>query len=126
MDYDSRRGPGADHANLGIERHRRRDAAHELGHIVLHAKVPQDTLTKPEQFKKIEKQAHRFAAAFLIFHHQGASPWEAAAAATCAAARSVGAEGWLGVPDRGELKEALAVYHRERDELTSRPGLILP
>ena len=42
------------------------DAAHELGHLVLHANLDRSLLTKPEQFKRIEKQAHRFAGAFLL------------------------------------------------------------
>lgn len=42
------------------------DAAHELGHIVLHATVPPERLTRGDQFKRIEQQAHRFAAAFLL------------------------------------------------------------
>jgi Zn-dependent peptidase ImmA (M78 family)/DNA-binding XRE family transcriptional regulator len=42
------------------------DAAHELGHIVLHCKVDPPLLQRPEQFKQIERQAHRFAAAFLL------------------------------------------------------------
>lgn len=42
------------------------DAAHELGHLILHRNVPSSVLLKPEQHKKIEKQAHRFASAFLL------------------------------------------------------------
>lgn len=42
------------------------DAAHELGHIILHTKVPPASLTRRDQFKRIEQQAHRFAAAFLL------------------------------------------------------------
>jgi Zn-dependent peptidase ImmA (M78 family) len=42
------------------------DAAHELGHVLLHAKVRRETLDRPEQHKKIEEQAHRFARAFLL------------------------------------------------------------
>jgi Zn-dependent peptidase ImmA (M78 family) len=42
------------------------DAAHELGHVVLHAKLSPEMLARPEQFKRIEEQAHRFAAAFLL------------------------------------------------------------
>ena len=42
------------------------DAAHELGHLVLHAHVPQQTLARTDLFKRIEQQAHRFAAAFLL------------------------------------------------------------
>jgi Zn-dependent peptidase ImmA (M78 family) len=42
------------------------DAAHELAHMVLHADVDWRLLSRPEQFKRIEAQAHRFAAAFLL------------------------------------------------------------
>lgn len=42
------------------------DAAHELGHMVLHARLDPRLLSRPEHFKKIEEQAHRFAAAFLL------------------------------------------------------------
>lgn len=42
------------------------DAAHELGHLLLHTKIPDGTLPTKDQFKLIENQAHRFAAAFLL------------------------------------------------------------
>ncbi|UTD26124.1 ImmA/IrrE family metallo-endopeptidase [Bradyrhizobium sp. WD16] len=42
------------------------NAAHELGHILLHRHVDRTTLTKAEEFKLIEHQAHLFAAAFLL------------------------------------------------------------
>jgi Zn-dependent peptidase ImmA (M78 family)/transcriptional regulator with XRE-family HTH domain len=42
------------------------DAAHELGHIVLHSRLKPDLLTRPAEFKLIEDQAHRFAGAFLL------------------------------------------------------------
>jgi Zn-dependent peptidase ImmA (M78 family)/DNA-binding XRE family transcriptional regulator len=42
------------------------DAAHELGHLVLHSNLDRSLLTKAEHFKQIEKQAHRFAGAFLL------------------------------------------------------------
>jgi Zn-dependent peptidase ImmA (M78 family) len=42
------------------------DAAHELGHIILHAHVPPELLARKEHFKRIEEQAHRFASAFLL------------------------------------------------------------
>lgn len=42
------------------------DAAHELGHMILHSKIPRESLTRVDQFKRIEAQAHRFAAAFLL------------------------------------------------------------
>lgn len=42
------------------------DAAHELGHIILHRNVDQITLNKSSDFKIIEDQAHLFAGAFLL------------------------------------------------------------
>ena len=42
------------------------DVAHELGHILLHSTLPPESLLRPEQFKTIEQQAHRFASAFLL------------------------------------------------------------
>lgn len=44
----------------------RYDAAHELGHLLLHSKVNAKSLRTPQEFKVIEKQAHRFAGAFLL------------------------------------------------------------
>ncbi len=42
------------------------DAAHELGHLLLHRHIDRTTLNKSSEFKKIEEQAHRFAGAFLL------------------------------------------------------------
>jgi Zn-dependent peptidase ImmA (M78 family)/DNA-binding XRE family transcriptional regulator len=42
------------------------DAAHELAHNLLHAKVARESLERPEVHKKIERQAHHFARAFLL------------------------------------------------------------
>lgn len=42
------------------------DAAHELGHVLLHRHLQSDMLLRPEQYKRIEQQAHRFAASFLL------------------------------------------------------------
>lgn len=42
------------------------DAAHELGHLLLHRKVDRKRINSKEDFKLIEQQAHRFAAAFLL------------------------------------------------------------
>jgi Zn-dependent peptidase ImmA (M78 family)/DNA-binding XRE family transcriptional regulator len=42
------------------------DAAHELGHLVLHRHLKSRDLTKVGNFKLVERQAHRFAAAFLL------------------------------------------------------------
>jgi Zn-dependent peptidase ImmA (M78 family)/transcriptional regulator with XRE-family HTH domain len=42
------------------------DAAHELGHLLLHGNVQRQALDRTEKHKKIEEQAHRFARAFLL------------------------------------------------------------
>lgn len=42
------------------------DAAHELGHLVMHRQVDQSLLRKAADFKLIENQAHRFAGALLL------------------------------------------------------------
>jgi Zn-dependent peptidase ImmA (M78 family)/DNA-binding XRE family transcriptional regulator len=44
----------------------RLDAAHELGHIVLHRGVTAEHMSRPEVFKRIEEQAFRFGGAFLL------------------------------------------------------------
>lgn len=41
------------------------NAAHELGHLILHRRVDRATLNKSSDFKQIENQAHHFAGAFL-------------------------------------------------------------
>jgi len=55
-----------------------------------------------------------FAAAFLIHYQHVGDPWEAAAAASCAASLSIEAAGTAGVPDRETLDAALRDYLRER------------
>ncbi len=42
------------------------DAAHELGHLVLHRNIEPKHLNSASDFRLIEQQAHRFAAAFLV------------------------------------------------------------
>lgn len=42
------------------------DAAHELGHIVLHSRVAASQYSKKELYSLMEEQAHRFASAFLL------------------------------------------------------------
>lgn len=44
----------------------RYDAAHELGHILLHRGVDRRSLAIRPEFKMVEDQAHRFAGAFLL------------------------------------------------------------
>jgi len=53
----------ADKNNYFRSRH---DAAHELGHLVLHRNVPSQALKDKPTFKNMELQAHRFASAFLL------------------------------------------------------------
>lgn len=42
------------------------DAAHELGHLILHRWIDQDDLDDPNTLKRVEKEANRFAGAFLL------------------------------------------------------------
>lgn len=44
----------------------RMDAAHELGHLVLHRSIPEKSLHSAADFKEIERQAFLFAGAFLM------------------------------------------------------------
>jgi sugar/nucleoside kinase (ribokinase family) len=53
-----------------------------------------------------------FATTLLIEYQREGNPWEAGAAAACAAAASVEAAGVAGIPDRAELAARLAAYHR--------------
>ena len=54
-----------------------------------------------------------FAAAFMIHYHRHGEAWQAAEGAACAAALSVGGEGWAAIPDAATLAAAVAVYGRE-------------
>lgn len=42
------------------------NVAHELGHLVMHKKVNKKKLNSANDFKLLEQQAHKFAAAFLL------------------------------------------------------------
>jgi Zn-dependent peptidase ImmA (M78 family)/DNA-binding XRE family transcriptional regulator len=42
------------------------DALHEFGHMLLHRKLPSSWLGEKEKLQLLEKQAHRFASAFLL------------------------------------------------------------
>lgn len=42
------------------------DAAHELGHLLLHRHVSRDDLEDTEELNRIEREANRFASAFLL------------------------------------------------------------
>ncbi len=54
---------GAGKASAVRSRH---DASHELGHLILHRHVKASEMKNPAQFRLIEDQAHRFAAAFNL------------------------------------------------------------
>ncbi len=53
-------------ADKGSAVRSRLDAAHELGHLVLHRKVTPTMLARPADLQVIERQAFRFAGAFLL------------------------------------------------------------
>jgi len=55
-----------------------------------------------------------FAATLLIEYQREGNPWEAAAAATCAAAASIEAIGVAGIPDRAALAARLGAYRRRQ------------
>lgn len=61
---------GVPHVILGADKgsaaRSRFDAAHELGHLVLHSKVAPNTWMRSEVLKQLEAQAHFFASAFLL------------------------------------------------------------
>jgi len=54
---------GSDKASAVRSRY---DAAHELGHLVLHRRLDNARLERKGDFKLVEQQAHRFAGAFLL------------------------------------------------------------
>lgn len=54
---------GKDHASAVRSRF---DAAHELAHLVLHRHIDRKRVNSREDWKILEQQAHRFAAAFLL------------------------------------------------------------
>ena len=53
-------------ADKGIAVRSRFDACHELAHILLHRNIDRAQLNRSSDFSLIERQAHRFAAAFLF------------------------------------------------------------
>jgi sugar/nucleoside kinase (ribokinase family) len=53
-----------------------------------------------------------FAAAFMVAYDRHGDPWEAGAAAACAAALMVEGESWTAVPDQTRLARALDHYQR--------------
>ena len=53
-------------SDKGLCARSRFDAAHELGHLILHKNVDQKDFRNPSDFKILESQAHRFAASFLL------------------------------------------------------------
>lgn len=52
--------------NKGSAVRSRFDAAHELGHLVMHRDINRSRLSNTNDFKTIEAQANRFASAFLV------------------------------------------------------------
>jgi Zn-dependent peptidase ImmA (M78 family) len=54
---------GEDHASAVRSRF---DAAHELGHLVLHRHIDRRRVSSTEDWKILEQQAHRFSASFLF------------------------------------------------------------
>lgn len=54
------------------------DAAHELGHLILHRNVDKALLTKKAEYNLIEDQSHRFAGAFLFPSQQFAAEFYSA------------------------------------------------
>ena len=53
-------------ADKAIAVRSRFDAAHEAAHYILHRNIDEVYLTRKSEYQLIEKQAHRFAAAFLL------------------------------------------------------------
>ena len=53
-------------ADKSIACRSRFDAAHELGHLILHQKVDRSAITRPVEHQLLERQANRFAGAFLL------------------------------------------------------------
>jgi Zn-dependent peptidase ImmA (M78 family) len=55
---------------LGDDKHcavrSRFDAAHELGHMILHRSISQEEIENPGNLSRVEHEANRFAAAFLL------------------------------------------------------------
>ncbi len=85
------------------------------GHLGAHLYVNGERyLVRPRRTREIDATGAGdvFAAAFMVEYRRHGDPWEAAAAAACAASLSVEGEGWATVPDRQALDAALADYHR--------------
>jgi Zn-dependent peptidase ImmA (M78 family) len=61
---------GTPHIVLGADKmasvRSRFDAAHELGHLILHHSIDGGLVNRPVQLKEVERQAHLFAGAFLL------------------------------------------------------------
>ena len=53
-------------ADKGVFVRSRMDAAHELGHLILHRSVTEAERNDKAKFKQLEKQAFRFASAFIM------------------------------------------------------------
>lgn len=53
-------------SDKGVSVRSRFDAAHEMAHKILHQNIDNSLLTRKTEYNLIEKQAHRFAGAFLL------------------------------------------------------------
>jgi Zn-dependent peptidase ImmA (M78 family)/DNA-binding XRE family transcriptional regulator len=53
-------------SDKGDRARRRFDAAHELGHLILHRRLSQEDFDAPETFRRAEDEANAFSSAFLL------------------------------------------------------------
>jgi len=79
------------------------DAAHELAHVLLHRHLEQRIVNDPTMFAAIERQAHRFAAAFSF-----------PAAAFAREAQPITLDRFIGLKERWRLS-AKMMLHRAHD-----------
>ncbi|MEJ7785700.1 MAG: XRE family transcriptional regulator [Solirubrobacteraceae bacterium] len=80
------------------------DAAHELGHLVMHRHHPQ-----PGD-RDLERQAHRFASVFLLPSHQLVAEWPAT---------RLNWRELMGLKQRWQVSMAALLYRAREDELIS-------
>lgn len=84
------------------------DAAHELGHLLLHRHVDKVLLSDGNIFKRIEKEANRFAGAFLL-------PEES----FCNEVMSSSLDHFIALKERWKVSIAAMIYRCEELELLS-------
>lgn len=75
------------------------DAAHELGHLILHRGITSSLIENKEVHKLLEKQAHRFASAFLL-----------PASSFAYELRDTSLQGLLGLKERWRVSIASMIY----------------